>query len=1302
MEQEIYKSLHTHLGIITFDEQLRISFINEKAASLLRLAPSIVGSPLRSPDMPSCIAGRSTDFFRQILDGKDMWETAKEAEPGNLAFHLHFFPLVQEEAKEKQGLITFTRISTDRDLDKKDDKALLEKFVDYSPTHYSIVDIDGNIHFHDQSDQDGNKGKRTHLRDILPDAHYEQYLRNIRLAHGNKKAVVAKAPDPNRPEKNLLLHHFPIHHDPDKPLVGIIATDISEIQEKEGRIRQINQLLEKLIKLSEQLFSARSSSAPLTHLVDILSLLCKISSAESVFLFRNEYKKEGFQLISRYDTPTPNLPLPQLDATRQKVLIGWLGTRLWQHPSQYISDPDMLPNDASQEKQMLKDAGVVSFLATRLSIRGEATGYLCFTNLNEKPEALGHIIQTVEIASYQLSIFFKNYQLTRQMDSNRLRYELLARNITDVVSLQSLSGRCLTVSPSVEKMLGYTPKELIGRVWTTHIHTTDLEGYLLAYNALKQGETMLYRHRMTHKDGSNFWVESSGKLIREEEDSYLLIVTRNVEKQVKAEEEIKQREEYFKSLIRSQSSYLIRTDLEGNFTFYNRRFRVKFQFGKDLIGESFIPTIHPDDVDKCMEMAAYCIEHPDEIYPIVLRKPTPDGDYFSTDWEFTGIPGSDGQVIEIQGVGNDITEKQRALKKVEENEAFMRSLINNNSNPIWAVDQHDQLLYANEVFLSMTSRFMGIQFQIGDPILEMIPKAEQLRWRNYYERARVEGNFKDQQKFTYKGRTFFFDVYFSTIYNENGLNIGHAVFAANISELKATELALLSAKKSLEEAIQTRTTFLSMITHELRTPLNAILGMSDLIRHTKLDEKQSRFVETLTYSGKMLSSLINDILDYTSIQAGEFKMEIAPFNLIQVVEQTVNLYRTQAKEKEVKLTYDYDKQLPTRIQGDSIRLGQILNNLIENALKHTQQGEVHLSITPDMAKESGEWLCIVVSDTGIGIPADKKHEIFEPFRQVNHQAIPYQGGRGLGLAIVKQLAEHDGGSIEVDSEEGKGSSFTIHLPYKKAYPSDEINEEAFISNDQRLSDLRVLYIEDMTINQTLMKGLFQNWGSHLDVASDGYQGVDMVTQNEYDLILLDLFMPKLDGYATARRIRALPKASVKDVPIIAVSAFQGREIQSRIIEAGINDYVSKPVDFQKLLSLVLKYTRRQMQVSDEPEVPQDNTYLGRLEKFAFKDREQYERFIKNLRNEFSNSRERLKEAVISGDNEAVSFVRHHSHAMLSMFSGEHSQLLERLNHLRVEKPNDPEALRLLDEISQEFKILEHSIDQKLKDKNKKI
>jgi PAS domain S-box-containing protein len=1307
IEQVLYDSLEEEFGIISFDQNLCITHCNKTAAGLLGLSlQKIMHVSLVEPSLPSVLSARSEAFYQEVISGKASSDHVMP-EASTKALRLDFLPIKNTDAFGKGGMIML-RESTDSAVSLDNSNAssqadLLRYFIDQSPVFYAIADAEGMVYFTNEIyyrmtplKRDKFKSFKS-MREYIPDHLLNIYLDSIRKVAESGESISTEEPGIRLDGSagHYLVQKFPIQYQ-QKTVVGIIATDITELKQQEAQIRNLKESLEKLIKLSAQLHS-RSGAADLEkHMYQLLEALCQISGAKEALMFRKDPEHKKHRMVSGYHQEADWMQLNTI-YTGLEMAFPWMQPWLDAGKVLLANTLDELPGEAQTDRQRLKSFKIDSLLLLPIRLDDAQIGYFFFTNLNVPQEQRDETLKILEIAAYMLGHFFRDQENVLKLEKSQREYQLLARNITDIVAIHDIDARCLYVSPSVKKLLGYSHEEAINTNGKENVHPDDALLFRNRFQQLLSGDTVSLRHRRKHKDGHYLWVETSAKIVREQGKPFILTVTRDINQQKQAEDQLVQREEYLSSLLRSQTNYLIRTDIEGNFTFTNQRFREKFNFTDALIGSSYSSTIHSDDIDACMQMANFCLSHPHQVYRLVLRKPKKEGGYYWTDWEFIGIPDASGNVNEIQGVGTDITDKKEALSRIEKSEAFIKSLVYNTNDAIWVVDADYRLIFANPAFKHYMKEFMGITLEVGMRTIDSLPDNLKQTWINHYERTKREGHFTMLQPWHYKGNDYYFDVSFNPVVDDQGNNLGYSVFAHNTTEQKLTELELVHAKRSLEEALRARGTFLSMITHELKTPLNAISGMSNLLQNSKVNTTQRKYIETLTYSTKMLSSLINDILDYASMQAGEFKMEQIDFNLYKILEQTVSIYRSKAQDKNLRLQYQQDEQLPRYIKGDPIRLGQILNNLLDNAFKFTEKGKVRLQLNRGTINGSQACLVIRVSDTGMGIPEEKLSEIFEPFRQASADINRTYGGRGLGLAIVKNLVEHSGGSISVQSIPAMGTTFDVRLPYEDTTSEGLLADENLLFEKSVLNNLRVLYVEDVSVNQTLMRSIFDNWGVHLEIVSDGYQCLDIISKETYDIILMDLLMPRIDGFETALKIRQSQQEYNKNVPIIAVTAFQGKELEKRIAKAGINGYITKPIDFQHLYDLLLKYTPLPNQNPKKQQLTEqeEDNYLQRLEKFAFKDKNQYAGFLKNLKEEFSKSREQLQQAVTAGDNEQISAVRHHNVALLSMFSGEHEKLLSLLSQLKVQKSNDRAAVGLMKEISGYFLRLEETIDQKL-------
>ncbi|MDT8318746.1 MAG: ATP-binding protein, partial [bacterium] len=402
------------------------------------------------------------------------------------------------------------------------------------------------------------------------------------------------------------------------------------------------------------------------------------------------------------------------------------------------------------------------------------------------------------------------------------------------------------------------------------------------------------------------------------------------------------------------------------------------------------------------------------------------------------------------------------------------------------------------------------------------------------------------------------------------------VFLRDITEQNIAKKALIEAKESAEQASRIKSEFLANMSHEIRTPMTSILGMAELLSETELDGEQQEFIERLRHSGDALIAIINDILDLSKIEAGQVHLEEVEFDFAKEMDKVISIFDVKAREKGITITLDKSPNIPARLMGDPVRLRQVLINLLGNSVKFTDSGRINITAAYK-ACEGGKHMCrlhISISDTGIGIEHEQLEDIFSEFVQADTSTTRLYGGTGLGLTISKKLVQLMGGEIRAESEVGKGSTFYITLDMKEGKGP---NEEETGPGDEKVpaSDggegLKILLVEDSEDNRLLVKIFLKNTPHLIDMAENGAEAFERFTANEYDLILMDMQMPVMDGYEATRIIRKWEEdKGLEGTPIIAFTAHALKEEVTKCMMAGCTDHIAKPVKKKSLLQTLSK------------------------------------------------------------------------------------------------------------------------------------
>jgi len=488
------------------------------------------------------------------------------------------------------------------------------------------------------------------------------------------------------------------------------------------------------------------------------------------------------------------------------------------------------------------------------------------------------------------------------------------------------------------------------------------------------------------------------------------------------------------------------------------------------------------------------------------------------------------------------------------------------------------------------------------------------------------------------------------------------------SEKQYIESIKLSMNK-IEEANNAQQNFISKMSHEMRTPLNGIIGISKLLDSTKLDKDQTEYVDIINSQSNILLNLINDVLDISKIQSDNFKLVQFPFDLLNTIQVVVNSMKYQATQKGINLSLNFDNKIEKTVLGDYVRLSQVFTNLVNNAVKFTDDGDVTVSVNLLEKRKGGQTLEIRIKDSGIGIDKKNQKAIFERFKQADETISRTYGGSGLGLYITKEIVTKMGGEISLNSSPNKGSEFILKILFAKATTTKSENKEI---SSVDLSNINILVVEDNEVNVLYIESILRKRNANVDVARDGIQAIFLCESNKYDLILMDLQMPKLDGISATSHLR---KTLSIQTPIIAQSA---NTVQTEIEECykvGVNDFIAKPFSVEQLLSKMLFHLNISDKVQNLKTAPSisstNKTMFERALEIVEFDEPNAHQILRIFKLESRKDIEILKNGIENNDKDIINQTGHKIKSSFRYFkmkkAAEISLFFENVNDLSKEK-----------------------------------
>jgi PAS domain S-box-containing protein len=626
-------------------------------------------------------------------------------------------------------------------------------------------------------------------------------------------------------------------------------------------------------------------------------------------------------------------------------------------------------------------------------------------------------------------------------------------------------------------------------------------------------------------------------------------------------------------------------------------------------------------------------------------------------------------IKELDQANKTETEARLNIEKIS---AEIQDLYNNAPCGYHSLDGDARIVAMNDTelnWLGYTREEVVGKLYIYDLLEEQTAKSVRESFPGFKKRGYVK-----ERRLTMRaknGRTFPVVLNSIAIYDNEGNYVSSRSTVYDITEQQKAESALKEAKQQAIESAHVKEQFLANMSHEIRTPINSVIGFTNLLQKTPLSEEQGQFVSLIQSASENLLTIINDILDISKIEAGMLRIEKNPFSLRGLCNSIETMFYHKAREKNLSFSIYIQDNIPDTLTGDAVRLTQIMVNLISNAIKFTQKGGITINITSIEQTNEQARLRFSVKDSGIGIPADKLDAIFERFQQGETDTTRKYGGTGLGLSIVKNLIQIQGGAITVHSEPAKGTEFIFEIAYSlvpvgTTIPSvlpenSEIGPGAF-------PDAKILVVEDNAMNQLLIKYTFQSWKVNFELADNGEKAIEWLQRDRFDLVLLDIQMPLMDGYATSQAIR---KELKSDIPIIAMTAHALAGEREKCLSYGMNDYISKPIHEKELFTLLKRYLDDGMNNIESLKNDLHYIDLNFLEDMVMGSGDFLKTIIKQFLKQFPGEMEALKIAVETKNGRQVATLAHHIQSTVSIL-GKNTpffQQLEKLEKLSKQNPS---------------------------------
>jgi PAS domain S-box-containing protein len=775
------------------------------------------------------------------------------------------------------------------------------------------------------------------------------------------------------------------------------------------------------------------------------------------------------------------------------------------------------------------------------------------------------------------------------------KYHILLETSPDAIITTDELGNIKDWNNRATEYFGWSESQVTAKSFIDLLleedHRALFRDAITRYNQTGDAKQITLKHEVEalRNDGSRFPAELTISAIRLESSHLFLIFIRDISELKIGENLLREKDELYRTVVESLFEGLIITDTSDRITYVNSQIEKLTGFTRaDLIGKVEYEIFHSPALHESIRSRMKSrLDGRSENYELpFMRK---DGSTFMAQVNAAPFRNAKGQIIGTVGAITDIT----ARKREEELERLVIAATKS-FNSLVITDKLGFIEWTNEGFTKLTGYTLE---DVKGTRGEILKRSQEIGLVNQNQlleelQKRKEPVSYESRSFTKSGAEFWTITTLTPVLDANQelekiisidsditlrkkmeeqLKLANKIAENSLIKGNRALSELTLAKKTLEETMRTKEQFLAHISHEIRTPMNGILGLTNILLRTELSSEQREYLSAIKSSGDTLMVVINDILDLSKIEAGKMTFEEIPFKVSSIINPIFDLFTPKIREKNIRLIKNISNKVPAVLLGDPVRLNQIVMNLVSNAVKFTSQGYVEVLVDVVAESHDSARLSIKVKDTGPGIPKSQLHTLFVDFTQASADITRKYGGTGLGLSIAKRLVELLGGSVAVESTENEGSIFTITLDFRK--PDFIVNLEdpvhSLTEKEQRtLQGVNVLLVEDNPVNQLLAEKLLSDWGCNISIADNGKIAIEKLSEKSYDIVLMDIKMPEMDGYEATRYIRQKMSEKVRNVPIIALTAHAALWEAEKCTDAGMNGYISKPFKIKDLYRMI--------------------------------------------------------------------------------------------------------------------------------------